>query len=320
METAVERPVDPRPDDLVELTYGAAVPGSPIMMHALSGFLDAGAARHIAVAHLMETLEHGTVATFDVDLLFDYRARRPRMVFDTNRYDSVTMPELLLSRFTDADGVSFLLLHGPEPDFGWQRVTRSVLGLVDRFDVRLTVGLNAIPWASPHTRPIGLTAHATSPDLIVGHRSWIGQVEVPGHLAGVLELALGKAGKPAMGYAVHVPHYLVSAEYPRAALRLLEEVSRSTGLSIPLEALRHKADEADTALDAQVSENAENVEAIALLEAQYDALVGLPRGAAGTSQDGTSHEGSPLPSGDEIAAQLEQFLRDLDDGPGETST
>lgn len=292
-----------------------AAPRSAVMMHALSGFLDAGAARHIAVAYLLETLEHSTVASFDMDLLFDYRARRPRLVFDTNRYDSVTMPELLLERVTDAKGAQFLLLHGPEPDFGWQRVTRSVLGLVDRFDIRLAVGLNAIPWASPHTRPIGVTAHATSPDLIVGHRSWIGQVEVPGHLAGLLELALGKAGKPAMGYAVHVPHYLVNAEYPRAALRLLEEVAHSTGLSIPLDALVRKADEADVALDAQVAENSENVEAIALLEAQYDALVGLPRGGS-TAADGTTHDGGPLPSGEEIAAQFEQFLRDLDDGPG----
>lgn len=298
----------------MELTDEAQAPRSAVMMHALSGFLDAGAARNIAVAHLLDSLDHSTVATFDLDLLFDYRARRPRLVFDTNRYDSVTMPELLLSRVTDAQGVPFLLLHGPEPDFGWQRVTRSVLDLVDRFGVRLTVGLNAIPWASPHTRPIGVTAHATSPDLIVGHRSWIGQVEVPGHLAGLLELALGKAGKSAMGYAVHVPHYLVNAEYPRAALRLLEEVALSTGLSIPLDDLRHKADEADTALDAQVAENSENVEAIALLEAQYDAVVGLPRGAS-TAADGTTHDTGPLPSGEEIAAQLEQFLRDLDDGP-----
>jgi predicted ATP-grasp superfamily ATP-dependent carboligase len=312
--------VDADPDPLYEIDPAVVVPAHPIMIHALSGFLDAGAARHIAVEHLMTTLEHQTVATFDIDVMYDYRARRPRMVFDTDRYDSVTMPELLLSRFTDGEGTRFLLLHGPEPDFGWQRFTRSVLGLVDRLDVRLSVGMNAIPWASPHTRPIGVTAHATSPDLIVGHRSWIGQVEVPGHLAGLVELALGKAGKPALGYAVHVPHYLVGAEYPRAALTLLEEVSRSTGLAIPVAALREKADQADKAFDAQVAENAENVEAIALLEAQYDALVGLPRGGAGTAPDGTAADGGPLPSGEDIAAQLEQFLRDLDDRPGDSSS
>ena len=230
------------------------------------------------------------------------------MVFDTDHFESVSLPELVLSEVTDAEGAHFLLLHGPEPDLGWQRFTRSVVHLVERFDVRLTVGVNAIPWASPHTRPVGVTAHATSPELITGRQSWMGAVEVPGHLAGMVELELGKAGKPALGFAVHVPHYLVNGEHPRAALAMLDEVAKATGLSIPLGGLQAAADAADKSLDAQVAENPENVEAIRMLESQYDTLVARPDGGAGLTGPGV-----PLPSGDEIAAQLEDFLRELDD-------
>ena len=299
---------DPQPE-MFELLDGPAVEGSPVLVHALSGFLDAGAARRIAVDHVLETLPHRTVATYDIDALYDYRARRPRMVFDSDHFESVTLPELVLSEVTDADGARFLLLHGPEPDLGWQRFTRSVVDLVERFDVRLTVGVNAIPWASPHTRPVGVTAHATSPELIAGRQSWMGgRVEIPGHLAGMVELELGKAGKPALGYAVHVPHYLVNGEHPRAALTMLDEVVKATGLSIPLGELQAAADAADKALDEQVAENPENVEAIKMLESQYDAVVAKTDGGPGLTGPGV-----PLPSGDEIAAQLEDFLRELDD-------
>jgi hypothetical protein len=293
--------------EVVAEPIGAA----PVLVHALSGFLEAGSARRIAVTHLLENLEHRTIASYPMDHVYDYRARRPRMVFESDHFSAVTLPELLLSEVTDARGTHFLLLHGPEPDFGWQTFTRSLLGLVDRFEVPLTVGVNAIPWASPHTRPLGVTAHATDPDLISGRRSWlVGALEIPGHLSGLLELSLGEAGKPALGFAVHVPHYLVNGEYPRASLTMLEEVAAVAGLSLPLEALRTAADESDQAVDAQVRENPENAEAIAMLEQQYDAMVVQHGGGSGVGGVG------PIPSGDEIAAQLEDFLRELDDKPG----
>ena len=109
----------------------------------------------------------------------------------------------------------------------------------------------------------------------------MGAVEVPGHLAGMVELELGKAGKPALGFAVHVPHYLVNGEHPRAALAMLDEVAKATGLSIPLGGLQAAADAADKSLDAQVAKNPENVEAIRMLESQYDTLVARPDGGAG---------------------------------------
>ncbi len=295
---------EPTADDAFELLDGPAVEGQPVLVHALSGFLDAGNARKLAVDHLLATLSHRTVASYDLDDSFDYRARRPRMVFDSDKFTSVDLPEMLLSEVTDAAGTKFLLLHGPEPDVGWQRFIRGVLALVERFDVRLTVGVNAIPWATPHTRPVGVTAHATSSDLIAGQESLGGVIEVPGHLGGMLEFELGKKGKPAIGFAVHVPHYLVGAEYPRAALTMLREVANSTGLVIPADELVTAADTADREIDTQVAENPENVEAIKMLEAQYDAV-------AASRTGGTP--GASLPSGDEIAAQLEDFLRDLGD-------
>jgi hypothetical protein len=301
-----------QPERLYEIRTDDVDLDAPVLVHALSGFLDAGAARQLAVGHLLATHESRTVGEFDLDAIYDYRARRPRMVFDTDRYVSIDYPELLLSEVLDSRGKGFLLLHGPEPDFAWQTFNAAVVQIVERFGVRRSIGLNAIPWPAPHTRPVGVTAHATDPALVAGRPTFVGAIEIPGHLAGALEIALGAAGHEAMGFAVHVPHYLTQVEFPRAALRLLEEVAVAGELDLNLGALAAAADTSDREIDQQVSGNAENVDAVRALEEQYDAVV---RGAESALQLADMSD-EPLPSGDEIAAQLEQFLREMDDDKG----
>jgi hypothetical protein len=304
----------PRPEDLyvvdddvvAALTAEAQRHGQPVLVHSLSGFLDAGAAGRLAVAQLLTTLDHRLVATFDVDSLFDYRARRPRMTFVRDHYESLELPELVMSALRDDAGTPFLLLHGVEPDLGWQRFVAAVGSLVELLGVRLTLGMHAVPWPAPHTRPVGLTAHATDPALVEGRTSWVGALEVPGHLAGMLELHLGATGHRAMGFAAHVPHYLAALEHPRAALALLEEVGSSTGLVLPLDALREASDHSDRETDAQIATNADNVEAVTALEQQYDTFV-AQQGVPGQAPD------AGLPSGEDIAAQVERFLAEMDD-------
>ncbi len=137
-----------RPEDLYEVVAEDVDLDAPVLVHALGGFLDAGAARQLAVAHLLATHDHRTVAEFDVDVLYDYRARRPRMVFDTDHYVSIDMPELLLSEVTDSAGTGFLLLHGPEPDLGWRTFTSSVVELVERYGVRRSIGSDSLGYVS----------------------------------------------------------------------------------------------------------------------------------------------------------------------------
>ena len=107
------------------------------------------------------SLSHQIIGRFDVDQLHDYRARRPAMIFDADHWESYADPELLLYAMTDAAGSGFLLLTGPEPDVQWERYIAAVISLIEHFDVRLTIGLNAIPMAVPHTRPVGITSHAS---------------------------------------------------------------------------------------------------------------------------------------------------------------
>jgi hypothetical protein len=198
--------LDPR--GLYDLTPEQPEPGeleSPVLLFAIGGFVDAGQAGRLSADHLRESLEHRVLARFDLDQMYDYRARRPVMTFAGDHWESYEQPE---------------------PDVQWERFVAAVVQLVELYAVRLAIGVHAIPMAVPHTRPIGVTAHATDPSLVRGYEPWVGRVQVPGHMTGLLELRLGESGHDAAGFAVHVPHYLSQAEYPSAAEALLEAVSR----------------------------------------------------------------------------------------------
>ncbi len=281
--------------------------GSPVLVHGLTGFMDAGGASRLAIEHLLETCKHTRVATFDIDSIFDYRGRRPRTVFDSDHYVSVAMPELLVDAAVDERGEGFLILHGSEPDTAWGAVSAGIIGLVEALGVRLVVGMHAIPWPAPHTRPINVTVHGNDPTLTVGSQPWVGSLEVPGSLSALLEVRLGEVDRPAMGLAAHVPHYLVQAEFPRGALALLQALATSAGLAVPLDELRVAAEESDADISIQIASNPENLEAVTTLEVQYDALMSARAGQhAGGSE--------PLDSDSDIAAQVEAFLAQLDQG------
>ncbi|MGQ0719096.1 MAG: PAC2 family protein [Pseudonocardiales bacterium] len=299
--------------DLYHVEAEPSAPTVPVLVHALTGFVDAGQAGHVAVAHLLANLEHRVLATFDVDQLLDYRSRRPKMIFEGDHWADYERPELVLHEVRDSAGATFLLLAGPEPDLQWERFTDAVRELVERFGVGLTVGLGAVPMAIPHTRPVTVTAHATRRELISGYQPWFGTMEIPGHAGALMELRLGQAGHDAMGFVVHVPHYLARIEYPESARGLLEHLARSSGLDLPVEALRPTAMRVLAAVDEQVASSPESMSVVAGLEAQFDAVTGKSDRRPLLSSDA-----EPLPTGDEIAAELEQFLAEQEDGTGES--
>jgi predicted ATP-grasp superfamily ATP-dependent carboligase len=275
----------------------------PVLVHAFTGFIDAGSAGRLLRDHLLENFEHRVLATFDVDQLLDYRSRRPTMVFVENHWVSYEEPALLLHVVRDAGGVPFLLLEGAEPDVQWERFLQAVLHLVETLDVRLTIGVHGIPMGLPHTRPTGVTAHATSIELVAGHPPWIGTVQVPGSVGNLLEYRLGQAGHDAMGFAVHVPHYLAQTDYPDAALVLLDAVANAADLTLPGPQLAEAAERTRAEIDEQVSASPEVVAVVQALEQQYDAYVDARiTGNPLTGQDGS------VPTADELGAELERFL------------
>jgi PAC2 family len=283
--------------------------GELTMVLVLDGFLDAGNAAAHAATHLVEQGGDGpVVATFDVDQFHDYRARRPAMSFVQDHYEAYDAPRLLVRLLRDSGGTPYLLLHGPEPDNRWEAFARAVREVVERLRVSRVVSMGSVPMAVPHTRPIAITPHANRSELVPGLSPWRGELRIPSSAQSLLEIRLGEWGHDMLGFVAHIPHYLAQLDYPQASAVLLERVELAGRLTVDLSELRSLAEEREEEIARYLSANEEVGEVVDALERQYDAFEQAEESGSSLLADD-----QPLPTGDEIGRQFEQFLAGLDD-------
>jgi hypothetical protein len=298
-------------DDVPELDDAPAL----TMVVVLDGFLDAGNAAVRASQHLVDLDGGGrVVATFDVDEFHDYRARRPAMSFTRDHYEAYDAPRLVVRLLHDSGATPYLLLSGPEPDNRWEAFARAVRDVVERFGVNRVVGMGAVPMAVPHTRPIAVTHHANNPTLITGESPWRGELRVPSSAQALLEVRLGEWGHDMMGFVAHIPHYLAQLDYPQASRALLELVEKAGRLTVDLSGLAAEAEDREAEISRYLSANEEVGDVVHALERQYDAFE-----RAEESGSSLLAADEPLPTGDEIGHQFEQFLAGLDGPDAEPS-
>ncbi|WP_371496925.1 PAC2 family protein [Kitasatospora sp. NBC_00374] len=274
-----------------------------VLLYHFEGFMDAGEAGGQVVAHLLEHGSPQVVARFDHDRLVDYRARRPAMTFDRESWTDYDPPEILLQLAHDSVGAPFLVLTGPEPDTEWELFAAAVRGLIEEFDVRLSVDFHGIPMGVPHTRPVGVTPHGNRLDLAPGYPKWFEQAQVPGSAQALLEYRLAEADHDVLGFAVHVPHYIARSAYPAAAVVILEAVQSATGLVLPGGELRVRVDEVYAEIEDQLTQgDGELRSAIRGMEGQYDAVAGAE------DRESLLAQTADLPSADELGRRFEEFL------------
>jgi hypothetical protein len=122
-------------------------------------------------------------------------------------------------------------------------------------------------------------------------------------VANLLEFRLGTHGHDAIGFAVHVPHYLAQSPFPAAAEELLTRLSRSTGLLLPTEELRAAAELVRVEVDKQVAAAEDASALVKMLEQQYDSF------AQGRENNNLlAADTAALPTAEELGAELERFL------------
>lgn len=268
----------------------------PLLLVCMEGWIDAGFGAITAMNTILAAMTTEVIATFDGDRLLDQRARRPTVKIVDGLITELNWPEIQLrhGRHQDRD---LLLLTGPEPDVRWRSFLAEVVELARDFEVSLSIGLGAFPAPVPHTRPVRLVSSATSRDL-ANAVGWIGGgIEVPAGIQAALEAAFGQAGIAAVGIWARVPHYVTAMPYPAASAALLEGLVRVGGPEFPVRDLEMAAEVTHKRIDELIANSEEHLAMVAQLEAQHDAELSQPADL------------SNLPSGDEIAAELERFLR-----------
>ena len=284
------------------------VPAGLPLVVALTGFTDAGSAVSRMIELFRDDLDPSPVVTFSADVLLDFRARRPIVTFDGDHLVDYRPPRLELSLAHDALGQPFVLLAGYEPDFAWDAVAETVVGLAEGLQVSGVTWVHAIPMPVPHTRPIGTTVSGTRKDLTQAHSVWKSHTQVPATMGHLLELRLAEAGQAVAGFVLLVPHYLADTEYPAAAIAGLDTLSVATGLVFDADEIRDENRDYLAKVDDQVEGNSELTAMLHTLEERYDAYM-----AGSTLAQPIIHTGD-LPSADELAAELERFLADRREG------
>src|SRR6478609_3852154 len=291
------------PGELFELNPAVTVPDGLPLVAGLTGFADAGAGVSQLDTYLLGTLDSEVVATFDADILLDYRARRPIVYFDRDHLADYTPSTLKLYLAYDELRQPFLLLSGFEPDFRWEAFTDAVLGLIERFKVKSITWVHSIPMPVPHTRPIGVTVSGNRSELIESMSIWKPHTQVPANALHLLEFRLQQLSYPIAGFILLIPHYLADTEYPAAAVAALDSISAATGLIFPTDRLRQEDRDFIANIDEQVAGNAELGRLVGTLEERHDSYMeDTQLRSPLTDSDGE------LPSADEIAAELENFL------------
>jgi hypothetical protein len=285
---------------------------SPVLVVALEGWIDAGLGADSAISTLLAAGPTEVVATFDGESLIDQRARRPMVRIDRGVNEGLTWPIIQLRAGTDLEGNDVCYLVGPEPDFRWNPFVEAVVSLARELGIRMAVGLGAFPAPAPHTRPVRLAATAplASSDLLARVGVMQGEIEVPSGIWGALEIAFGEADIPAVGLWARVPHYVAGMAFPSAGAALLDGLSAIADLTIDSSSLHTTADTTLRQVDALIAKSDEHTAMVRQLEHTVDATEGNPLDIG------------QVPTGDELAAELERYLRGDrgEGGPAESGT
>lgn len=271
----------------------------PVLIVHFDGWIDAGVSAGAAVRHLITATGADPLVEFDTEWLLDHRARRPTMHIIDGVNAGIDWPTIELSAGRDTNDRDVLVLHGAEPDHNWRAFTAAIVDLADRFGARRAVALGAYPAAVPHTRPSRLTITSPTVDLARSNETEA-SLDVPAGMAAVLEQAFDAAGLEALTLWAQVPHYIPPGPYPAATQALIEGLEESAGVSVPSGELGERALTTRNRLDELVSDEESHKAMLSELERQHDRY---------------GHDGETLPTSDELAAEVEQFLRSQDDEP-----
>ena len=275
-----------------------------MLIVALEGFVDAGSAASTAATFLRHRWLAEPAAVFDPDAFIDYRARRPTVVIDGGHLRRVEWPRLELLAATVAGPRDVLLLVGPEPDMRWQAFGDAVIGLCRELGVSSVLTMGAYPAAAPHTRPMVVVGAANAGASVPEGLSPVPGYTGPIGAATAVEGLLASADVPALGMWAEVPHYLAASPYPPAALALAERAAALVGVDVDVTELQAAATHHLRQVDDAVADHDDAREMISGLERLRD--------SGGDEEE--------LPTGDDLAAEIETFLRgdpdDAEGGPG----
>jgi hypothetical protein len=273
---------------------------SPVLISAFTGWNDAAEAASVTLATFRDAWEARRFGAFDAEEFFDYQTTRPQIKLVEGVTRRVEWPENLVSATASsveaAGGRGAVLLSGPEPNFRWRAFSGAVIELAKELGVEVVVTLGALLADVPHSRPVAVAANSQDSALVESLGLSASRYEGPTGITGVLHRACAEAGLPSVSFWASVPHYLPAVPSAPGALALVESLSNLLRIEVDTSNLERGAAAYQEQVSAAVSQDSDLSSYVRMLEERFDSQ--------------TSREPKNLPSGDELARELENFLRE----------
>ena len=272
----------------------------PVLIAGFTGWNDAAEAASLAVSTLEEGWEARRFGAFDGEEFYDFQATRPQVKLADGVTRTIEWPENTLSataRSLEAlGGRGAVLLSGPEPNFRWRSFCDAVVEVARDVGAEMVVTMGALLADVPHSRPVSVSANSQDPVLVENLQLSASRYEGPTGITGVLHRVCADAGLPAVSFWASVPHYLPAVPSAPAAMSLLENLSLLLGIRVETSDLEEAAASYQEQVSVAVSQDSDLAGYVQMLEERFDSQV-----------EGGERN---LPTGDDLAQELEGFLRD----------
>lgn len=288
------------------------------LVAAFQGWNDAGSAATDAVRWLERRYDAQPIATLDAEEYLDFQAARPTVELVNGVVRAIEWPALAFSwaRVGERD---LVLMHGVEPNLRWRTFCDDVISIARRTGTELAITLGALLGDTPHSRPVICTGSATDEALAARLSMERSRYEGPTGIVGVLHDAFRRAGFASASIWAPVPHYVATPPSPKATRALLERLGLLLAVDFDLTDLDIASAAWERSVADVVAGDTDVSTYVESLEARFDATAGAPhdddeRGSDDDEEaDDDWFDEDELPSGETLARDIEQYLREQDD-------
>ena len=272
----------------------------PVLIAGFTGWNDAAEASSLAIGTLNDAWEARQFGRFDAEEFLDYQATRPQITLSDGVTRTIEWPENALSATAPTlqalGGRGAVLLSGPEPNFRWRSFCDAVAQTAKDLGAEMVVTMGALLADVPHSRPVSVSANSQDAVLVENLHLSASRYEGPTGITGVLHRVCAEAGLPSVSFWASVPHYLPAVPSAPASLALLQSLSVLLKIDVDTSDLEETAASYHEQVSVAVSQDSDLSSYVQMLEERFDSQV-----------EGGERN---LPTGDDLAQELEGFLRE----------
>ena len=266
---------------------------SPLLVVAFEGWFDAGECATGAIQWIIDHYEARRVARIAPEEFFDFQENRPLVEIGEDGERRIRWPSIDAHVIEYDFAHDLVVLSGLEPRMRWRTFCESVVEIARDTKCEMVVTLGAMVAGIPHSRPSAVQGSAASAELArrlgLDRTSYQG----PTGIIGTLHDALDNADLPVISLRVGVPHYVAGPPNPKGTRALLAEFEKVTGVRTEYADLDASVLEWEQRVSDAVEQDPEIIGYVRQLEEEADRA-----------------EATDLPSGDDLAAEFQKFLRE----------